>query len=223
MDSTSQVILILKLALNIAPPALYFVILGLVNSQSKPHLISSRNDWLALVCVFFPVVIYPSIVLASWGYYLLSVTIIGIIAIGLMISSPKEGVGWVIYNTSKAVVRNWIVKGFDKYDIEYQFKNSKSVIRLPKEKIFVKLSGFSLLRNVTVSLGSDDKNSNINSEISDIIEKELKINVMNVESGVNIIGPAMLVAGTSMLILPLMMMIRHIDAFVRLVSDLLPV
>ena len=64
MDTNAQVILVLKLVLNIAPPALYFVILGLVNSQSRPHLISSRNDWLALMVVFFPVLLFP--VLSGW-------------------------------------------------------------------------------------------------------------------------------------------------------------
>jgi len=219
MDSASQVILILKLALNIAPPALYFVILGLVNSQSRPHLISSKNDWLALICVFFPIVIYPSIILASWGYYLLAIAIIAVIATGLVISLPKPGAGWVIYNASKSCVRNLIIKSLEKNNIDYRLENNKRTIVLPKHNIIIKLAGFALLKNVTITVNQlSDNHRTIN-----LLEDELSNRLECIESGYNIIGPAMLVAGTSMLILPLMMMVRHIDAFVRVVSELLPV
>ncbi len=223
MDSTSQVILILKLALNIAPPALYFVILGLVNSQSKPHLISSRNDWLALVCVFFPVVVYPSIVLANWGYYMPALGIIAAIGIGLMISLPNPGTGWVIYNTSKSAVRKLITRTLDKHSIEYKIDAEDDLIIIPREGLIIKMTYFAILRNVTVSLDKVGNKSITNSSVSDILENELSSKIAFIESGLNVIGPAMLIAGSSMLILPLIMMIRHIDAFVRVVSDLLPV
>ncbi len=220
MESTSQVILILKLALNIAPPALYFVVLGLVNSQSRPHLISSKNDWLALICVFFPVVIYPSIILASWGYYSLAVAIIIAIAAGLVLSLPKPSDGWVIYNASKSSVRNLIIKSLEKYNIEYQLKDNSRTIVLAEHDIIMKLSGFALLKNVTITISCQRKE---NHQLIESLEAELANQFESIKSGYNIIGPAMLVAGTSMLILPLMMMIRHIDAFVRVVSGLLPV
>ncbi len=229
MDSTSQVILILKLILNIAPPALYFVILGLVNSQSRPHLISSRNDWLGLVCVFFPVVIYPSIVLASWGYYIPAVLIIIAIGIGLLISLPKPDSGWVIYNISTTSARQLILRTLEKYDIRYEIGREKDIIKLPEENSVIKISGFPLLRNVTIYFDADANESNAQiqknrqTQISRILDEELGTRVAFIESGINVIGPAMLLAGSTMFILPLMMMIRHIDAFVRVFSDLLPV
>jgi hypothetical protein len=217
MDTNEQVILVLKLVLNIAPPALYFVILGLVNSQSRPHLISSRNDWLALTVVFLPVILFPVFWLAATGLYAMAVMTILLAVVVLYASLPKSGSGWVIYNCSREHVCNVLLKSLDKIGIDYEI-NTAELICLPKEGVELRISGLALLRNTTISIYAE----NPESEVLQRLEKVFNAQLGNVECAMNPSGPAMLIAGTSMLILPLLMMVRHMDAFVRVVSDLFP-
>jgi hypothetical protein len=216
MDTNEQVILVLKLALNIAPPALYFVILGLVNSQSRPHLISSRNDWLGLMVVFFPILLFPVLWLAAGGYYWAAVLTILLAGAGVYASLPKTGSGWVIYNCSRFQILKAMLTSLEECGLGYEI-DSSDVIRLPGAGIELRVSGFPLLKNTTISIyGEADP------EIIQRLEVCLEARLNNVECVMNPSGPAMLIAGTSMLILPLLMMVRHMDAFVRVVSDLLP-
>jgi hypothetical protein len=217
MDTNAKVILVLKLVLNIAPPALYFVILGLVNSQSRPHLISSRNDWLALMVVFFPVLLFPVLWLASCGYYVMAVLTILIATIILYASLPKSGSGWVIYNCSREHVCHALLAALDKINVEYEI-SGEDAIRLVKENIELRISGLPLLRNTTISVYAENPGAELLRQIETVFDSKLG----NIECAINPSGPAMLIAGTSMLILPLLMMVRHMDAFVRVVSDLLP-
>ncbi len=219
MDSLGQVILILKMGLNIAPPAIYFLILGLVNSHSRPHIVSSRSDWLGLTCVFFPVVLYPVIILANRGYYLPACACILLFALIVYLSLPRVDAGWVVYNISIDRAKTLIVQTLQDEGIAYQCDDNRT-IRLPANSISMKLSSFALLKNVTISVEAGE---NYDIETLMLIEANLKNSLESVEVSSNLSGPALLITGTLMLILPLFMMVRNIDAFVRVVSDLLPV
>jgi hypothetical protein len=218
MDTNAQVILILKLALNIAPPALYFVILGLVNSQSRPHLISSRNDWLALIVVFSPILLFPALWLASGGYYPAALVAVALAALGVYFSLPKPQSGWVIYNCSRLQVRKALLSALAEMRIEYEIMSPK-LIHLPRYRMDLNFSSLSLLKNTTITVHSYQ----LRKPLIDQIEHHFQEHLDRVENALNPSGPAMLIAGTSMLILPLLMMVRHIDAFVRVVCDLWPV
>lgn len=218
MDTNAQVILVLKLALNIAPPALYFVILGLVNSQSRPHLISSRNDWLALIVVFCPVLLYPAVWLATGGYYLSSLVAVALAGLGVCFSLPRPQSGWVVYNCSRASVRKALITALERAGVEYEAVNAE-LLYLPAYRLELRLSGLSVLKNTTISVVSSRPPEGLIGRI----ERRLQMQLDATETLLNPSGPAMLIAGTSMLILPLLMMVRHMDAFVRVVCDLWPV
>ncbi len=218
MDTNSQVILVLKLALNIAPPALYFVILGLVNSQSRPHLISSRSDWVTLISVFCPVLLFPAMWLAAGGHYLTGLLAVAIVALGVYFSLPRPRSGWVVYNCSRIRLFEALVAALSRGGIEFQVVDSQQ-IRLPRHQVDLKLSGMPLLKNMTISVISQDEQGVLTAQL----ERHLRDQLDEVETNVNPSGPALLVTGTSMLILPLLMMVRHMNAFVRVVSDLWPV
>jgi hypothetical protein len=217
MESNAQVILVLKLALNIAPPALYFVILGLVNSQSRPNLITSRRDWLALMVVFFPVMLYPALWLATAGYIFAGSIAIILAMIGIYLSLPRFDSGWVVYNCSRINVIRSLLSAIDDLGLACELR-SDNRIYLPVQDIELGLSGLPLLRNTTVSITSGSNASETIQEIEASFRRRLE----GIECVMNPSGPAMLLAGTTMLVLPLLMMVHHMDAFVRVVSDFLP-
>jgi len=218
MNADGQVILVLKLLLNIAPPALYFVILGLVNSHSKPNLISSRNDWLALMIVFCPILLFPVLWLASGGFYLTALIALALAVVIVIISVPRHESGWVIYNCSRHELRKALLGALEDAGIDYELVSAQ-IIRLTRLGLELRLSGLPLLKNTTISFGEGKPRP----EFLRDLERTLHDRIDRIDSAVNPSGPALLLAGTSMLILPLLMMVRHMDAFVRVVCDLLPV
>ena len=137
--------------------------------------------------------------------------------VGVYASLPKSGSGWVIYNCSREHVCKSFLAALDKIGVEYELCGS-DLIRLPKEEVELQFSGLPLLRNTTVSVCAEK----IDPELIRQIETAVDWRLSRVECTLNPSGPAMLVAGTTMLILPLLMMVQHMDAFVRVVSDLLP-
>ena len=217
MEADTQVILVLKLALNIAPPALYFVILGLVNSQSRPSLITSRRDWIALMVVFFPVMLYPALWLATAGHILSGAITIILAVIGIYLSLPRFDSGWVVYNCSRLRVVRSLLGALDDCGMNYECRDDDHIY-LPEQDIELSLSGLPILRNTTVSISSDGSAPQAIQEL----EARFRYRLENIECVMNPSGPAMLLAGTAMLVLPLLMMVRHMDAFVRVVSDFLP-
>lgn len=210
--------MVLKLALNIAPPALYFVILGLVNSQSRPHIISARNDWLALIIVFCPILLYPAIWLATGGHYLAGILALALAGMVIYFSLPKPQSGWVIYNCSRFRLQRSLFSALTAGGLDYEMVNSQ-LIHLPKHHVDLRLSSLPLLKNTTINVVS----SRPRDHLIDQLGKNLRHQLDQVENAVNPSGPALLITGTSMLILPLLMMVRHMDAFVRVVCDLWPV
>jgi hypothetical protein len=219
MNANDQVILVMKFLLSIAPPALYFVILGLVNSQSRPHLISSRNDWISLMVVFFPVVMYPIIGLAIGGYVTSSLIVIILIVIFGLMTLPQKNSGWVIYNCSKQSAEKAILHSLEKSGIAYTVNNIQGDIHLSDYDVHIKFSSLPILKNMTITF----QGKTLPRPIVERLESCAADYLNQQYCGINFSGPAMLVAGTAMLILPLLMMVRHMDAFVRVVSDLLAV
>ena len=94
----------LTLALNVAalavPAAVYFLVLGMLNSRPRPQLLRAATDFHLMVAAMSPVLILPAL-----GYLGLSAgSVIGVAAIALavgLLGAPR-GYGWVIYNITPA-------------------------------------------------------------------------------------------------------------------------
>jgi len=215
MNPHSEVIWVLKLGMNIAPVALYFIVLGLVNSQSRVHVISSRRDWLGLMAVFFPVLLWPVMWLAGDGWVFTAVALLFFGVALLVISAPDKRSGWVIYNCNLWRVSAELLASLDHLGINYAV--SSEVITVADQGVELELSEFRLLKNVTVKITGGRK------WFANALGRELAGRLGDVESEPSMSAAAMLVSGSAMLILPLAIMVRHIDAFVKVFSDFIPV
>jgi len=71
LNSADQVLFVLQLILVIGPLAVYFLGLGLVNSQANPCLVNARVDFVVLTTAFIPVILGPMVLLIQHGHYLL--------------------------------------------------------------------------------------------------------------------------------------------------------
>src|SRR5262245_6602083 len=68
--------------LNVAPIALYFLVLGLVNSHARPYRISSRSDFVALTSVIVPFLFWPVPSLVVSGLWWLLALEVGLVLWG---------------------------------------------------------------------------------------------------------------------------------------------
>lgn len=216
MDPHSQVIWILKLAMNIAPVALYFMILGLVNSQSRVHVVTLRNDWLAMMMVFLPVLMWPVMFLAGAGWQLgAMLTLIGGVGI-LKLSAPPVSSGWVLYNCTLATVRTAMIETLDRLAIGWKVADDRTLMLDGDRRI--ELNDFPLLKNVTVKIHADDA-----ALLADRLGHTLSQRLEPVVSQPPLSASAMLLCGAAMLIIPLSLMVQHFDAFVKVFCDFIAV
>src|SRR5690349_1502098 len=82
------------------PLAIYFLGLGLVNSQARPSLVNARADFVLLTIAFLPVFIGPVLFLiqhSCWWLALAVVITVGTIFCYLL---PPRKSAWVVYNVS---------------------------------------------------------------------------------------------------------------------------
>jgi hypothetical protein len=216
MDPHSQVIWILKLAMNIAPVALYFMVLGLVNSQSRVHVVTLRNDWLAMMMVFLPVLMWPVMFLAGAGWHAgAMLTFLAGLAV-LKFSAPPISSGWVLYNCTLATVRTALIETLDRLAIDWQVADDHTLTLTDNRRI--ELNDFPLLKNVTVKIHADDAAS-----LADRLGRTLSQRLDTVVSQPPLSAAAMLLCGAAMLIIPLSLMVQHIDAFVKVFCDFIAV
>jgi len=215
MTPHGEVIWVLKLAMNVAPVAMYFMVLGLVNSQSRVHLVSARHDWLALMGVFFPILLWPVLALAGGGWMTPAIAVLaGGIAL-LLLVAPRKRSGWVIYNCDRRRIANELAASLDAMGLDYQCRGSDIHIR--NRPASVALSEFRLLRNVTITVRRAEN------EFIDALGTQLTERLARVDNEPSLSAAAMLVCGAAMLMIPLSIMVRHIDAFVKVFSDFIPV
>jgi len=215
MSPTGEVILVLKIALNIAPVAFYFIILGLVNSQSRVHIVTANRDWVGLMIVFFPVLLWPVMWLAGMGWAWSSVVVLMLGISLFVISAPGRWSGWVVYNCDLACVRSELLACLERVGIDCNLLDGRRIVTA--DGMQFELSELKLLRNVTINIKHGDRQ-----RVAEL-GYELQRRLSRLDTAPGLAAAAMLISGTAMLMIPLTMMVGHMDMFVRVVSQLIPV
>src|ERR1043166_3254963 len=80
--------------------AVYFLGLGLVNSQANPRLVNARTDFVLLSIAFFPLIIGPVLFLVQHGHLLVAGVVVAASALAFWALLPARGGAGVIYNIS---------------------------------------------------------------------------------------------------------------------------
>lgn len=219
MDSVQQVILVLKVVLLVAPPAMYFVVLGLLNSQPTPRLVNARSDFLVLTAALGPVLLaaVPGVVRSGYGWLL--VPAFAAVALGMRALMPPAGGGWVIYNLSSRRARVLLERCFRQLGWAYRDGDRDDALEVPGRGLTIRLSPLPVLRNVTCHLAftADTTRAQttaaLRARLTDALKRQQQLP--------SLAGSSLLLVGVGMMILPLWMMTRHSDAIAEVVSRLL--
>ncbi|MBN1942797.1 MAG: hypothetical protein JW849_05825 [Phycisphaerae bacterium] len=202
----------LRIVTTVAPVALYFLLLGLLNTRRHPQMLSGRQDSALLTLALSPLAIAP--VIHWFGGGLPTALACGAaLAGGVWMLSPR-GRTWVIYNLPASNVRR--TAGQILRAMGAATHPTYAGLRLEESDGRLDISHFPLLRNVTLRLSGG------NEALWREFETRLHDHLQRVESEPAPMAVTLLLLATAMFIAPLALMVHHAPEIVRLLNDLLP-
>lgn len=193
------------------PVAMYFLVLGLLNTRRRPQMLSARTDFALLVVALSPMFAVP--VLNYLGVSVLSVLLTAVVVAFVAVALAPRGGSWVIYNMPSHQARSIIDEIAGPLGLSLR-PRQRGPFFSPRRP-FVQISSFPILRNVTVRLpGASD-------ELTRRFEHALSRKLSSVRAQACPMGTVMLMVATGMLALPLALVAGRADEIVRLLTDLL--
>ncbi len=205
----------LHLATIVAPVAGYFLILGLLNSRSRPQMLRGRNDFALLVGALSPLFLAPAWPLLAGSPVRIFVAGIAVLA-GIWAVAPR-GASWVIYNISLPAATRLVERTLQRMGLNPE-RIRRGEFHLADENITLRITSFALLRNVSVRVEGDAKATKA---LGGRLEYALDAALAEVPAETSPMAMAMLLAATAMLVVPLALVSRQAGEIVRLLSDLL--
>ncbi|MFP4106996.1 MAG: hypothetical protein ACLFVU_13025 [Phycisphaerae bacterium] len=200
----------LQVATIVAPVAVYFLVLGLLNSRKHPQVLTGRQDFWLMLLAMSPVFAVP--VLRIFGFHIWSLSCLGgaMALIGGLFAPGKNS--WVIYNMPANAARRAV--GNALADLGQGSEKTDEGCRIPETDVMVKVSAFSLLRNVTVTLsgGSDEIRADLEANLS------RRIGRLNAETSP--MAVSLLLVSIGMLVVPTTLVAHRMPEIVRLLEDL---
>lgn len=210
-----EVVDVLMLVANVAPVALYFLVLGLVNSHARPYLITSRSDFIVLTSVLIPVLMWPVPSLAGYGTWwplILGACLALAVFIGML---PSATAGFVIYNVSESRCLRFVSDSLRALRLKGRWQGN--TWQCDSGTVSIHVSHFALLRNVTIHLVIHDPDRQA---ISDSIATELSNRLKTVSQLPSTMGVCLVIIGVSMMIFPMWMVGHHIHDLVDAMSHI---
>jgi len=210
-----QVVDVFMLVGNITPIALYFLILGLVNSHARPYLVTSRSDFIALSIALLPVLLWPlPVVAAARAWWALAA---GLWTAGLLFFRflPGPNAGFVIYNISEARCLRILEEALARIGLHgcwdgHSWRSSRDNVRIHIRK-------FSLLRNVSINVEAAPRDAGL---LVTELGAELARGLRSVAQLPSTMGACLVVIGVGLLIVPMWAVGRHIRDIVDAMSHL---
>lgn len=200
-----------RIATIVVPVAMYFLLLGLLNTRRCPQLLTGRQDFALLTVALSPLLLQPAVAIFGGGAQAALIAA-GAIGLSIWLLAPR-GHNWVIYNISlsdarKLVTRSLIDAGLDPQDLGRRLDCGGGT--------FLELSSFPALRNVSLRcLGGTD-------ETWQAFAHALHGRLERREVVPSPMAVALLLVATAMIVAPLVMMAQEAPEIVRMLADLVP-
>lgn len=201
----------LQIATVVVPVAVYFLILGFLNSRRCPQLLSGRRDFALLVVALCPLFVLPAL-----GYVGISPFTVGIAVVavaGCIYALAPRGHTWVIYNLPLPRAIKLTENALQ--DAGAQVRRNRNGFDLPAVGGRLEIHSFSLLHNVSIRLQGGDV------DLAGRFEASLRRELAAIRSEATPAATAMLLVATAMLVAPLALVAYRADEIVRILTDLL--
>lgn len=215
MDARDQVVFVLQVVMALGPIAVYFLGLGLVNSQARPFLISARRDFAILAGAFVPVVLVPAVALARGGHGYLAAMVLACVAVLFLAMLPGRKGTWVIYNTGAGQFRRLLQRACRRQG--WDLRAEGDLLRVEPVGLQITRHSVSWLRNVTVELHGAGRCRAPADQLMAALSDELAQESMLPSPT----GASLVVIGASLLGLPMWYLFRNMDLIVDVVRQIL--
>ena len=199
----------LRLAAVVLPVAAYFLVLGLLNSRRRPQLLSGRQDFILLTATLSPLFISP--IVMALGLPLLHVLLATAVVCGAAYLLMPRRPCWVIYNLSAEQTRQLVARCLSGAGLEARPVGQN--LRLPDGGT-LRISGFTLLRNVTIRLDQAKPST------ARQLEQSLTESLARCRAETSPMAVTLLLVATGMLMAPLALVVQQMPTIVRLLTDL---
>ena len=216
MDASDQVVFLLKVVLYIAPVAVYFLALGVVNSQAQPVLVNARADFQLLTLVFIPLLVWPIPYLVVHGQWWGLLAGVALAAGGFWRLLPGSTSGWVLYNVSPD--DGWRMLERAAAEMGWASRRSDGGLEGPAAGLRVEVASFALLRNASFRIVAPN---GIELDGFNRLGRALQRQVERKSLLPSMTGGCLMLLGASLMIVPLWLMSRHIQAIVEIVQRIL--
>ena len=201
----------LRVVTVVVPVAVYFLILGLLNTSRHPQMLTARADFALLIAALSPLVFLPAA--GVLGASPVAAVLVALaLAVGIILLAP-QGRSWVIYNLP--IVSAWGAIAAALGRLGLSFRRVGDSFLIDGRDAAVTVEAFPLLRNVTVHLRGGGKH------LARDLQRALAWQLASVESEATPMAVSMLLLAMAMLAAPLALMARDVPQLVRLLTGLL--
>jgi hypothetical protein len=195
----------------VVPVAVYFLILGLLNSRRRPQLLTGRQDFALLIAALSPLVVLPVLNLVEAR--LLTVAAMGAAAVGAVALLAPSGRTWIIYNLSVPMAHSAVCDALRTLGLAPVPEGDG--YRISQQNAKIEIGGFPLLRNVSVRLHGGS------AELVRSFHQALWRRVALIPAPTHLMAVSLLLVATAMLAAPLVLVAGDVPEIVRIISDLL--
>jgi len=211
MISSAQLGQSLHLAAIVVPVALYFLILGLLNSRRHPQLLTGRRDFALLFGALSPLFVVPAVSYMG-ASPLGTLIVIAAIAAGVALVLPRRH-AWVIYNLPADRAVETIEAALGEANL-YPVATQRG-FKLQENNAFLEIAAFPLLNNVSLRLRDGDVS------LARQVEASLASQLARTTTDTSPMAMSLLLVATVMLVAPLAMVAPRVPEIVRLLTGLL--
>ncbi len=199
------------LATVVVPVAVYFLVLGLLNSRRTPQLLSARVDFAILLGALSPLLVIPALqyVTASPAALALAAGAAAA-AVGLLL---PRGSGWVVYNIPHDLARRLVREALAELAIPQEETDDGFALA---DGAAVRLNAFPLLRNVSIRLTGPV------GDLPHRLPHALALRLADTPVEASPMAVSLLLVATGMLVAPLALLAQRAPEIVRLLTQLLP-
>ena len=202
----------MHLAAVVAPVAVYFLILGLLNSRKHPQLITGRQDVVLLAAALSPALILPlADYLGGTAPAMLAVALAAL-AVGVLSRGASSG-SYVVYNLTHKQAQQALERALRGLNIRYECQGRR--INLSDHDAYLEVSSFALLRNVSIRMrqGNPDLCRRLAAQLGGVLG--------GIEAQTSSMAVGLLIVATALLLAPLVTVVHRAPEIVRILTDLL--
>jgi hypothetical protein len=212
LDSADQVVFVLQLIIALGPLAVYFLGLGLVNSQAHPCLVRARSDFVLLAIAFVPVIVAPILLLVQNGHPIIALAVVAAVAGLFAMLLPRSNGNWVVYNIGITQCRRVLERSCRR--LGWSLSVSDDTIEIAPAGLTIHQSSIPWLRNVSIRVQGSEQSAD---RLMDALGCELQRESMLPSPT----GASLVVIGAALLGVPMYYLLNHMNAIVDVVKHIL--